>query len=177
MLSKFSSNREFNKKKLYVYFFLTILVSFLFMVNSFLNIEKKVLNYCILAVLILMLFICIFLLIEFIRLIPKTTSSLTNICIGSGLLLCLFLITYANLYFQVYRLKGENAFNFTGDRLSGNDFLYFSITTFTTTGYGDITSIGLISNVLAASEMLIGMISNTILMAIITSKLIKKLGN
>ncbi|UAL50236.1 hypothetical protein K8L98_13220 [Metabacillus dongyingensis] len=53
--------------------------------------------------------------------------------------------------------------------------MYYSITTFTTTGFGDITSIGVISNMIAASEMLIGFIISTLFMAIITSKLIKNL--
>ncbi|WP_420812928.1 ion channel [Peribacillus acanthi] len=92
-------------------------------------------------------------------------------------MLSLFLITYANLYFQVYKLYGKKAFTFSGNKLSGNDFIYYSITSFTTTGFGDITSIGAITNILAASEMILGMITNTIFMAILTSKLITKLNN
>lgn len=167
--------REFNKDKLYSYLILNVIVVILLLVNSFLHFKQDVWIYVLCVVLLLLLIICFYLLVEFIILIPKTDACLSNICVGSGLLLSLILFTYSNLYFLIYLLKGKKAFSFSGDHLSGNDFLYYSITTFTTTGYGDITSIGLISNAIAASEMLIGMLSNTILMAILTSKLIKNL--
>ena len=168
---------EFDKGKLYKYFSLNVLVILLLIVSSIFNMKGRVVIYVLLVILILLLIFCIYLLIEFVILIPNTTARLTNICIGSGLLLSLILTTYANLYLQIYQLRGDKAFAFTGKHLSGDDFLYYSITTFTTTGFGDITSIGLISNALAASEMLMGMISNTILMAILTSKLLKDLKN
>lgn len=168
---------EFNKNKLYKYFALNVLVILLLVVISIYNIKEGVVVYVLLASFILLLILCIYLLIEFVILIPNTPARVTNICIGSGLLLSLILTTYANLYLQVYQLKGDKAFAFTGKHLSGDDFLYYSITTFTTTGYGDITSIGLTSNALAASEMLVGMISNTILMAVLTSRLLKSLKN
>jgi len=171
------SKGEFNTNKLYKYFALNVLVILLLMVSAILNIKENAVLYVLLASFILLLILCIYLLVEFVILIPNTTACLKNICIGSGLLLSLILTTYANLYLQVYQLKGDKAFAFTGKHLSGDDFLYYSITTFTTTGYGDITSIGLISNALAASEMLVGMVSNTILMAVLTSKLLKALKN
>jgi voltage-gated potassium channel len=143
--------------------------------NSFLESHRETWIYLLCFILFLALIICIYLLIEFIIVIPTTDERLINICVGSGLLLSLILLTYSNLYYLIYLIKDKKAFSFSGDHLSGNDFLYYSITTFTTTGYGDITSIGVISNAIAASEMLIGMISNTILMAIITAKLIKNL--
>lgn len=168
---------EFDKGKLYKYFFLDALVILLLIISSVFNIKESVVLYVLLITFILLLILCVYLLVEFIILIPNTTACLANICIGSGLLLTLILTTYANLYFQVYQLKGDKAFVFTGKHLSGDDFLYYSITTFTTTGYGDITSIGLTSNALAASEMLIGMVSNTILMAVLTARLLKTLKN
>lgn len=171
------SKGEFNTNKLYKYFALNVLVILLLIVSAILNIKENAVLYVLLVSFILLLILCIYLLVEFVILIPNTMACLTNICIGSGLLLSLILTTYANLYLQVYQLKGDKAFAFTGKHLSGDDFLYYSITTFTTTGYGDITSIGLISNALAASEMLVGMVSNTILMAVLTAKLLKTLKN
>lgn len=177
MKKSFFRKGEFDKDKLYTYFALNALVILLLIVTSVFNIKGRVVVYVLLVILMLLLIFCVYLLIEFVILIPNTKACLTNICIGSGLLLSLILATYANLYLQVYQLKGDKAFAFTGKHLSGDDFLYYSITTFTTTGYGDITSIGLISNALAASEMLVGMISNTILMAVLTAKLLKSLKN
>ncbi|MFC0271399.1 ion channel [Metabacillus herbersteinensis] len=167
--------REFNKEKLYIYLFLNFMVAGLLIANSFLGSNREFWIYILCVLLLLVFIICLYLLIEFIILIPTTDARLINICLGSSLLLSLILLTYSNLYYLIYLIKGKKAFSFSGDHLSGNDFLYYSITTFTTTGYGDITSIGIFSNSIAASEMLIGMISNTILMAIITSKLIKNL--
>lgn len=168
---------EFDKGKLHKYFFLDALVILLLIISSIFNIKESVVLYVLLITFILLLILCVYLLAEFIILIPNTTACLANICIGSGLLLTLILTTYANLYLQVYQLKGDKAFVFTGKHLSGDDFLYYSITTFTTTGYGDITSIGLTSNALAASEMLVGMVSNTIWMAVLTARLLKTLKN
>ncbi|PLR79268.1 hypothetical protein CU633_00595 [Bacillus sp. V3-13] len=169
--------KEFDKKKLLTYFLFNILVIILLIINTIYKINEKTGNYVLITLLILLLTICLYLLIDFIVVIPNSKSSLKQIFIGSSLLLSLIIITYANLYFLVYRIKGHKAFSFSGKNLSGDDFLYYSITTFTTTGYGDITSIGLLSNALSASEMLVGVITNAILMSILTAKLIKKLNN
>ncbi|TYR80633.1 two pore domain potassium channel family protein [Priestia megaterium] len=177
MKQTFFHIREFNKKKLYMYFFLNMLVVALLIFTSTFKIKEGIGFTVLVGALVFLLLICMYLLIEFIILIPTSPASIKNICIGSILLLTLILMTYASLYLHVYRAKGKKAFVFTGESLSVNDFLYYSITTFTTTGYGDITSIGIISNILAASEMLMGFITSTILMAILTAKLIKKLGN
>ncbi|WP_180955623.1 MULTISPECIES: potassium channel family protein [Bacillus] len=169
--------KEFNKNKLFTYFMFNVLVILLLIANTIYKIKEKTGNYLLIAILILLLAICLYLLIDFIVVIPNSQSSLKVIFIGSALLLSLIIITYANLYFLVYTIKGHKAFSFTGKNLSGGDFLYYSITTFTTTGYGDITSIGILSNALAASEMLVGVITDAIFMAILTAKLIKKLNN
>jgi voltage-gated potassium channel len=167
--------KEFNKERLFLYFGLNVLVILYLIASSVFHFKEGIGVYVSLVTLTILLLGCIYLLFEFIILIPTTTANLKNICIGSSLLLSLILFTYANLFLQVYWIRGKSAYSFSGKHLSGNDFLYYSITTFTTTGYGDITSISIISNALAASEMLLGMVSNTIFMAIITSKLIKGL--
>ncbi|MBM7691052.1 voltage-gated potassium channel [Peribacillus deserti] len=170
---KLSNKKEFKKNRIYMYLFLNILLILVLTLTSVFEFKLENWNYVILTALLFMLLICIYLLYEFIVLIPSTSARMTNIFIGSGLLLCLILITYANLYLQVYMIKGGQAF--TGKGLNGQDFLYYSITTFTTTGYGDITSVGLLSNSVAATEMLLGFISNTIFMAILTTKLVSKM--
>jgi voltage-gated potassium channel len=145
----------------------------LLLIETFLTVNIP--HFILFIALLIMLLICLYFLFEFIITIPKTEESLQNIFTGSGFLLTLIITTYANLYMQIYQIKGEKSFKFSGKKLSGDDFLYYSITTFTTTGFGDITSIGVISNMIAASEMLIGFIISTLFMAIITSKLIKNL--
>ncbi|PLR68706.1 ion channel [Bacillus sp. UMB0893] len=164
--------REFNKKKLFIYVALNLVMIALLLAETFLHMNIPVFFLFILFVL---LSVCIYLLFEFIISIPKTEESLQSIFTGSGLLISLIITTYANLYLQVYRMKGEKAFKFSGEELSGNDFMYYSITTFTTTGFGDITSIGMLSNIIAASEMLTGFIISTLFMALLTSKLVKNL--
>ncbi|TDL83082.1 ion channel [Peribacillus frigoritolerans] len=167
------AKREFNKKKLYIYLALNFFMITLLLTETFLTLDIP--HTILFAALLVMLLICLYFLFEFIISIPKTEESLQSIFTGSGLLITLIITTYANLFMQIYRIKGEKSFKFSGKELSGDDFLYYSITTFTTTGFGDITSIGVLSNMIAASEMLIGFIISTLFMAIITSKLIKNL--
>ncbi|PLS15965.1 hypothetical protein CVD28_19695 [Bacillus sp. M6-12] len=177
MKTKIFPGRDFAKTRLSLYAILNIAMIGLLIINSVFTLKKGIGLYALLSVLILILVSCVLLLIEFIIYIPQTKANLKKISAGAGMLLLLILLTYANLYYLIYRLKGEKAFSFTGKNLSGDDFLYYSITSFTTTGYGDITSIGVFSNAIAASEMLIGMVTNSILMAVITAKLFKKLQN
>jgi voltage-gated potassium channel len=82
------------------------------------------------------------------------------------------IITYADIYLQIYHLKGGQTFS--GTYLTGEDFLYYSITTFTTTGYGDVSSSHIVSNAVASLEMITGFMSNTLLMGILTARLLNK---
>jgi voltage-gated potassium channel len=175
MKGEFFQKGEFKKRKLYLYLILNLLVILLLIVSSKFHIKGGFWGYFSLGILLLILLFSTYLLIEFIIFIPATNAKLSSICIGSGLLLSLIIFTYANLYHLIYLIQGHRAFKFTGKHLDGDDFAYYSITTFTTTGFGDITSIGFISNILAGTEMLLGMLANTVLMAIITAKLIKNL--
>lgn len=165
--------REFNKNKLIIYSILNMILITLLIIGANVNIQQGIWGDFVFALLLLMLIVCLYLLFEFITSIPNTSARLASICVGSGLLLCLIIMSYANMYLQIHQLNGDNSF--TGKNLTWDDFLYYSITTFTTTGYGDISSIGKLSNFVAASEMLVGFFSNTILMAILTAKLIQKL--
>ena len=124
----------------------------------------------ILLVLVLILFsLTIWLLFQLLMQIPKSAKTLRMIvfCI-SQLILCV-IFSYANFYHLLYELRGKVAFQ--GSSLKANDFIYYSVTTFTTTGYGDITSIGPISNMVAASEMLMGYTISTVIMGVIATKI------
>lgn len=92
-------------------------------------------------------------------LIPKIT-----------LLSIILVIGYADLYFKLSR----NYSNIFKDNmiLSAIDSVYFSITTFTTTGYGDIYPISNIAKMFVASEMILGYILSAFIMAILVIKFI-----
>ncbi|WP_051827124.1 MULTISPECIES: ion channel [Metabacillus] len=167
------SKYDFTKKKLFLYMILNVLMISLLVIESMFEITAS--SIIMITLITAVLAVCYYFLFEFIVAVPKTEERLQSIFIGSGLLLMLIITGYANLYFQIYGFYGDKAFKFSGEQLSGNDFLYYSITTFTTTGFGDITSIGVISNAAAASEMLMGFIVSTLFMAVITSKLVTNL--
>lgn len=163
---------EFNslKRKLIAYLFLNLFLLTLLFANDILKIKE---GYGILFVLLCVLIFCTYLLIDFLKKSPKSSAQLSHIIMGAGLLISLILLSYANLYQQIHEIYGSKAF--TGKTLDSYDFLYYSITTFTTTGYGDITSLNRLSNTLAASEMLYGCIINTIFIAVLTSILLNRL--
>ncbi|AFQ44370.1 Ion channel [Desulfosporosinus meridiei DSM 13257] len=79
------------------------------------------------------------------------------------LLSIILVLGYANFY---YKLSRDLAHAFKdGMILSAIDSVYFSITTFTTTGYGDIYPITNTAKMFVASEMILGYILSTIIMA------------
>ncbi|WP_409292710.1 potassium channel family protein [Peribacillus sp. SCS-37] len=166
------AKKEFTKKNLVLYLVLNIFLAALLVVNPVFLRDKEEWNYVMLTFLLFLLVYGIYLLYRFIALIPAAKFSLARLCFGCVLLLGMIILVYANLYLQVYMRDGRA---FTGRSLNGDDFLYFSITTFTTTGYGDITAVGPISKAFAASEMLLGFVSNAIFMTILAAKLVTRL--
>jgi len=130
----------------------------------------------ILFVLVLILFsLSIWLLFQLLMQIPKSTKPLRTIFFCISLLILSVIFAYANFYHLLYELRGKVAFQ--GSSLKANDFIYYSITTFTTTGYGDITSIGPITNMIAASEMLMGYTISTVIMGVIATKIYQSNSN
>ncbi|SFU30071.1 potassium channel family protein [Alicyclobacillus macrosporangiidus] len=53
----------------------------------------------------------------------------------------------------------------------GYEFLYYSVTTFTGTGYGDVTPASAMAKEFASTEMLVGWIMSTLMMALLGSKI------
>lgn len=117
----------------------------------------------------------IYLIIHFVRIVPKTRGQLGRIIAAASLLIAIIIIAYSVLYHRIYQVYGIGSFN--SEPLSEGDFLYLSVMTFTATGFGDISSRGALAHCAVASEMLVGYFSGTILLAILVWKLIQSLRN
>ncbi|WP_160718865.1 potassium channel family protein [Bacillus sp. USDA818B3_A] len=165
MKTSFLKLKLFNFNKVILY----ILMNLLLFCLLFFPVKEKELIYLFLVIVFIIYLLTFWYLFLFIKQVPKTDDSLISIIFFIGLLLFSIILSYANLYQLIFELRGKIAFK--GTSLKANDFLYYSITTFTTTGYGDITSIGPISNLIAASEMLIGYAINTTILGIIATKI------
>lgn len=111
----------------------------------------------------------VYLIIDFIRSIPHSQAKMAHITTTTLLLIGLIILSFANVYLHIYEMYGTTMFS--GEHLTSGDFLYYSITTFTNTGYGDITPLHYLTNGIAAVEMIIGYFSGTVFMAILVWKL------
>ena len=87
--------------------------------------------------------------------------------------LCVYLLmgmVFASLYSAVSEL-GSGPFFAGDDPQTISDFLYFSFTTLTTTGYGDLVPIGDVGRSFAITEQLIGAIYLVTVVAVLVSNL------
>ncbi|GIM29315.1 hypothetical protein CPJCM30710_19810 [Clostridium polyendosporum] len=120
------------------------------------------------------LFFLIFTILNIVRTVKwLINSNKTNFYFISLYLVESFFVivtSYANLYGIFNNL-------FSKDALTLVDTMYYSITTITTTGYGDIYPTCSITKFIAASEMLIGYFYGAIVIAIIVSKFIEIANN
>ena len=81
-------------------------------------------------------------------------------------------LVFALLYQSVYQLQGDASFK--GLSLADRkEFMYFSLVTLTTVGYGDITPAAVIARSLANFESLIGQLYPAILIAGIVTKVME----
>jgi hypothetical protein len=89
--------------------------------------------------------------------------------------LCLYLIVglFFGTAFAAVEEIGGNAFfhQLTAAQSETNDFLYFSFTTLTTVGYGDLTAASNLGRSLAITEALIGQIYLVTVVAVIISNM------
>ncbi|HBN23092.1 MAG TPA: hypothetical protein DD412_07630 [Holosporales bacterium] len=91
----------------------------------------------------------------------------TDIIVGSICIYFLMCILWAFLYMLV-ALTFPNSFNIDSSLISFqnmNDFIYYSIVTITTLGYGDILPLSRPARTLAALEAIVGQIYLTVLIA------------
>jgi hypothetical protein len=91
---------------------------------------------------------------------------------GGIVVYLLISLVFALLYQSVYQLQGEASFKGLGvaDR---KEFMYFSLVTLTTVGYGDITPAVVIARSLSNFESLIGQLYPAILIAGIVTKVME----
>ena len=115
---------------------------------------------------------CVFLgVIVLLRTFSKGEFTLHRIQGGIVVYLLISLV-FAMLYQSVYLLEGETAFK--GLSLSDRkEFMYFSLVTLTTVGYGDITPAIVITRSMANFEALIGQLYPAILIAGIVTKVLE----
>jgi hypothetical protein len=87
---------------------------------------------------------------------------------GSIVVYLLMGLVFAYTFQAIYFFAGASSFN----NISGSDlktFLYFSFTTLTTVGYGDITPVHSLARSLANFEALVGQLYPAILIARLVS--------
>jgi hypothetical protein len=74
-----------------------------------------------------------------------------------------FIFAYAGIYWLL---------NDTSTPRTFLDYLYFSVVTFTTVGYGDIVPVGLLSKLIVISEIILGYLMGGLLVAILAKRVI-----
>ena len=85
--------------------------------------------------------------------------------------LCLYLLlglAFASLFAAIEQIGNEPFFN-AGIAGTPNDFLYFSLATLTTTGYGDFSAATSLGRAMSVTEALIGQIYLVTVLAVIVS--------
>ena len=91
--------------------------------------------------------------------------------IFSGIILYLLLgMAFSFLFGAIEDVSGEAFFN-NGVAGTPNDFLYFSLATLTTTGYGDFTAATELGRAMSVTEALIGQIYLVTVLAVIVSNI------
>lgn len=92
--------------------------------------------------------------------------------------LCIYLL-FGALFAYAYGVVadlGSSPFFATGTDGDTSDYLYFSFTTMTTTGYGDLTAAGNLGRSIAIGEQLVGQIYLVTVVAVIVGNLSRNAG-
>jgi hypothetical protein len=84
--------------------------------------------------------------------------------------MAVYLLIAVNFAFLFHLMEGLEPGSFdVSDRQNFDSFLYFSLVTFTTLGYGDITPVTKLARIWAALESVIGVLYATVLIARLVS--------
>ncbi len=85
--------------------------------------------------------------------------------------LCLYLLigTFFGYLFGVIEVVGDQPFFTSVEHGTSNDFLYYSLATLTTTGYGDFTAATEVGRAMSVTEALIGQMYLVTVLAVIVS--------
>lgn len=79
-----------------------------------------------------------------------------------------YVMGFGMLYHEIYLDQGDKAFSFESEKTLGYPtFLYYSIVTFTTIGYGDITPLIPAARFVVGFEAMLGAIINVVFIAIL----------
>lgn len=79
-----------------------------------------------------------------------------------------YVMGFGMLYYEIYLDQGSTAFAFDSEKTPGYPtFLYYSIVTFTTIGYGDITPLIPAARFVVGFEAMLGAIINVVFIAIL----------
>ncbi len=101
-----------------------------------------------------------------------TSGQFTLKMVFGGLSLYLLLgLAFAFVFALLQNLSGDAFFAGGADEGTPNDFLYFSLSTLTTTGYGDLAAGGSLGRAFAVSEALVGQIYLVTVVAALVSNL------
>jgi Ion channel len=103
----------------------------------------------------------------------RQEGSITVETMFGGLCLYLLIGSFFGIAFAAIEEIGGHAFfhQLTAAQSETNDFLYFSFTTLTTVGYGDLTAASNLGRSLAVTEALLGQIYLVTVVAVIISNL------
>lgn len=105
--------------------------------------------------------------IIFIRTFAKGHVNLHRVQ-GAIVVYLLISFVFAMIFHSIYLVNGKVAFNGLGSGLR-TEFMYFSLTTLTTVGYGDIAPVNVFARSLSNFEALIGQLYPAILIARLVS--------
>ena len=101
------------------------------------------------------------------RVISQYNISFLNFALFVLIIIVIYALAYAGIHFIT---KASTVTDAKGNQISGLMYIYFSIVTLTTLGYGDYTPVGKLPQLIAASEAIFGYVSLGFFVYILTHR-------